>query len=171
MLSFLRLILPFLLISACQARTEIPAYLLPGASQELVRSSLDLTNCNSHKENANTTFCEVKQSKFAGVQASLKLTFDNDKLTFVAITMPASEFATMIANMTKIMGKSSNEREFEAHGVKHQTIYWGNKNLFVTLNKYAFGDTKHSMLILMLPETIPEMVRPLFLKNSEEKKP
>ncbi|MBC3917696.1 hypothetical protein H8L32_09450 [Undibacterium sp. CY18W] len=66
--------------------------------------------------------------------------------------------------------KSSRAREYEVYGVQ-RNIHWGNKNLFVTLNKYAFGDTKHSMLILMLPETIPEMVRPLFLKNSEEKKP
>lgn len=169
--TFLRLLVPILLISACQVNKEIPAYLLPGAAQELVRSSLELTKCDPHKVTANFTFCEVKESRFAGAPASFKLTFQNGILIFAAITLPEKEFPSTILQMTKIMGEANSEREFDASGVKHRSVHWGNKNLFATANKYAFGDTTHSMLVLQLPEATPAIVHPLFLKKSDEKKP
>ena len=163
--SYLRLAFFLLLLSACQARTEIPAHILPGASQEMVRSSLELTKCDPKKVTMDISFCEVKEAKFGGSPASFKLTLKNGKLISTIITLPADEFSSTVSRMTKLMGESSNEREFEVYGVKHKSMYWGNKSVYVTANRYAFGDTKHSMLILMLPEATPEIARPLFLKN------
>ncbi|BBB68743.1 hypothetical protein UNDYM_4490 [Undibacterium sp. YM2] len=160
-----QLAFPVLLLPACQASTEIPAYLLPGAAQELVASSLKLSKCDPQKVSTDISFCDVKEAKFGGAPASFKLTLLNGKLISTIITLPADEFSSTVSNMTKRMGESSYEREFEVYGVKHKSIYWGSKSVYITANRYAFGDTKHSMLILMLPEATPEIARPLFLKN------
>ncbi|MFZ6708926.1 hypothetical protein [Undibacterium sp. TC9W] len=160
-----QLAVPILLLSACQASTEISAYLLPGASQELVASSLKLSKCDPQKVSKDISYCDVKEAEFGGAPASFRLSLQNGKLINTTITLPADEFSATVSSMTKRMGESSYEREFEVYGVKHKSIHWGSKDLYATANRYAFGDTKHSMLILMLPEATPEIARPLFLKN------
>jgi hypothetical protein len=161
------------LVVACMrsASAEIPTFMMPGASEQIVRNSLKLEKCWKRVVDTSLTDCEEASSEFDGRPVTVKAIFHSDKLASAYIYFNESEFGPLASGISEAMGQPRNSLVFDIPGLPTQKeLYWGNKNLFVSLKSSAFGDKKRCLLILHLPELTPSIMHPLFLQSMGREK-
>ena len=161
----------FFMVVGCVEKTnaELPKNIVPGVSEQSVRTFLKVEKCAKRPVDPSLTDCDAVETKLLGRSAKIKVIFHNDKLAFSYIHFDASEFTSLIPIISQMMGSPKNQLNLAVSELpKPQTFFWGNDSLFVSLTSTGFGDNKSCMLALQLPESVPPIMHPLFLQSMDK---